>query len=106
MRVVAATLLTLSLSIGSASVAYADAVNKTGATRDSTTPDTATSASNAAQIDGAVKRFDFEDDQVEGDIRRPDGELVTSIPEASQTSLIEIRRDFVPEIIKSLEDVE
>lgn len=106
MKVFATTLLTLLLSVGSAGVAYADAASKTAAA--SKSPDTATTApavSNAAQSDGAVKRFDFEDDQVEGDLQRPDGELVTSIPKASQASLIEIRRNFIPEIIKSLEDL-
>jgi len=106
MNVLATTLLTLSLSMGTASIAYADDTTTKAAANNSTTPDTATSASNAAGSDGAVKRFDFEDDQVEGDLQRPDGELVTSIPEASQTSLIEIRRNFVPEIMKSLEDLD
>jgi hypothetical protein len=53
----------------------------------------------------ATKYFDFEDDQVEGDLQRPDGELISSIPKAKQASLIEIRTDFIPEIMKSLEDL-
>jgi hypothetical protein len=55
---------------------------------------------------GAVRHFDFEDDQVEGTIQRPDGDLIDSLRKASQPSLIEIRRNFIPEIIKSLEDLE
>jgi hypothetical protein len=50
-------------------------------------------------------RFDFDDDQVEGDIQRPDGELITSIEQAKEKSLIEIRRNFVPEIVKMIEDL-
>ena len=52
-----------------------------------------------------MKHFDFEDDQVEGDLQRPDGELVTSIPKATQSSLIELRWSFLPEIIKDFENL-
>ncbi len=54
---------------------------------------------------GAPTHFDFEDDQVEGDLQRPDGELISSIPKASQDSLIEIRHNFIPEILKMIEDL-
>jgi hypothetical protein len=49
--------------------------------------------------------YDFEDDMVEGDLQRPDGELVDSVRKTKQSSLIEIRKDFIPEMLKSLEDV-
>ena len=49
--------------------------------------------------------YDFEDDNVEGDLQRPDGELVNAINKAKHTSLIEIRKDFIPEMLKSLEDI-
>jgi hypothetical protein len=49
--------------------------------------------------------YDFEDDQVEGDIQRPDGELISSIQQARHESLIEIRRYFMPEILKMIEDL-
>jgi len=49
--------------------------------------------------------YDFEDDNVEGDLQRPDGELVNSINKAQHESLIEIRKDFIPEMLKSLEDI-
>jgi len=52
------------------------------------------------------KYFDFEDDQVEGAIQRPDGELINATRRATHESLIEIRRNFIPEIMKSLEDLE
>jgi hypothetical protein len=62
-------------------------------------------AGNTAQAAPAVKHYDFEDDQVEGDLQRPDGFLVMSIPKAKEKSLIELRTSFIPEIIKSLEDL-
>ena len=49
--------------------------------------------------------YDFEDDTVEGDLQRPDGELVSAQKKAEHSSLIEIRKDFIPEMLKSLEDV-
>ena len=49
--------------------------------------------------------YDFEDDNVEGDLQRPDGELVNAINKAKHSSLIEIRKDFIPEMLKSLEDI-
>lgn len=49
--------------------------------------------------------YDFEDDTVEGDLQRPDGENVTGNNKAQQSSLIEIRKDFIPEMLKTLEDI-
>ena len=49
--------------------------------------------------------YDFEDDTVEGDLQRPDGEMVSAQKKAEHSSLIEIRKDFIPEMLKSLEDV-
>jgi hypothetical protein len=49
--------------------------------------------------------YDFEDDMVEGDLQRPDGELVDSMRKVKHASLIEIRKDFIPEMLKSLEDI-
>ncbi len=49
--------------------------------------------------------YDFEDDNVEGDLARPDGELMTAVNKAKHSSLIEIRKDFIPEMLKSLEDI-
>jgi hypothetical protein len=60
-------------------------------------------ADNAAYKSKTV--YDFEDDNVEGDLQRPDGELVNSINKAQHESLIEIRKDFIPEMLKSLEDI-
>ncbi len=66
-------------------------------------------AQEAAGGDNATYKsktvYDFEDDNVEGDLQRPDGELVNSINKAKQDSLIEIRKDFIPEMLKSLEDI-
>jgi hypothetical protein len=65
----------------------------------------AASSTDPSQVVSPTTRFDFDDDQVEGDIQRPDGELVTSIEQAKEESLIDIRRNFVPEIVKMIEDL-
>jgi RNA polymerase sigma-70 factor (ECF subfamily) len=50
-------------------------------------------------------RFDFEDDEVTGVLARPQDEPLTSIGQAVHPSLIELRRQFVPEIVKTMEDL-
>jgi hypothetical protein len=62
-------------------------------------------AGGAGETYKAKTVYDFEDDKVEGDLQRPDGELVNSINKAKHASLIEIRKDFIPEMLKSLEDI-
>lgn len=63
-------------------------------------------ASQALAQDGAnVTSYDFEDDLVTGDLVRPDGELLGGRPRGKRTSLIRIREHFVPEMLKSVEDL-
>ena len=49
--------------------------------------------------------YDFDDDVVEGDLVRPDGEFVDSRRGAKHSSLIKIRENFIPEMLKSAEDI-
>ena len=49
--------------------------------------------------------YDFDDDLVEGDLVRPDGDLVDSRGKAKHSSLIKIRLNFVPELLKSVESI-
>jgi RNA polymerase sigma factor (sigma-70 family) len=53
----------------------------------------------------AVRRYSYDDDEVTGELARPDGIVVVSRPEIKQRSLIELRWQFVPEVIKTLEDL-
>jgi hypothetical protein len=53
----------------------------------------------------AVRRYEFDNDEVEGDLARPDGVHVPGDPVVKHASLIEIRREFVTEIAKMLEDL-
>ena len=49
--------------------------------------------------------YDFDDDLVEGDLVRPEGEFIGSRVGLKHSSLIKIRENFIPEMIKSAEDI-
>lgn len=52
-----------------------------------------------------VKTYDFSGDTIEGDLVKPEGSTVDARDFAKHSSLIRIRKDFIPEIIKSAEDL-
>jgi hypothetical protein len=49
--------------------------------------------------------YDFEDDVVEGSFVRPEGEYLDARRAARHRSLIKIRENFIPEMLKSAEDI-
>jgi hypothetical protein len=57
-----------------------------------------------AQEDDATT-YDFDDDLVTGDLVRPDGELLSVRRRGRRASLIQIREHFIPEMLKSVEDL-
>ena len=52
-----------------------------------------------------VKVYDFSGDTIEGDLVKPEGTDLNARDFAQHSSLIRIRKDFIPEIIKSAEDL-
>jgi hypothetical protein len=54
---------------------------------------------------GAATTYDFEDDLVQGDLVRPDGENLMVRRRGARESLIKIREHFVPELLKSVENL-
>jgi len=52
-----------------------------------------------------VKVYDFSGDTIEGDLIRPEGTTVDARDFAKHASLIRVRTNFIPEIIKSAEDL-
>ncbi len=58
-----------------------------------------------AQEDANVTAYDFRDELVPGDRARPDGEVLQARLRSSRPSLIRIRQHFVPEMLKSVEDI-
>ena len=58
-----------------------------------------------ADAGAKVKVYDFSGDTIEGDLIKPEGSTVDARDFAKHSSLINIRKDFIPEIIKSAEDL-
>ena len=54
---------------------------------------------------GKVKVYDFSGDTIEGDLVKPEGTDLNARDFAKHSSLIRIRTNFIPEIIKSAEDL-
>ena len=54
---------------------------------------------------GKVKVYDFSGDTIEGALVKPEGSTVDARDFAKHSSLIKIRTTFLPEILKSAEDL-
>jgi len=62
-------------------------------------------ASTGLAQDGAETTYDFEDDLVTGDLVRPDGEMLNVRRRGRRASLIRVREHFIPEMLKSVENL-
>jgi hypothetical protein len=62
-------------------------------------------AQGAGGAFSAVTEYDFEDDLVTGDLVRPDGELIGARKKAKVNTLIRVRKHFIPEMLKSVENL-
>lgn len=52
-----------------------------------------------------VTEYSFDDENVLGDLIGPGGDLITTRHPGKQRSLIKVRRHFIPEMFKSVEDI-
>ena len=59
----------------------------------------------AQKGDAGTTTYDFEDDLVTGDLVRPDGDSLFGKVAGKRTTLIRIREHFIPEMLKSVEDL-
>jgi hypothetical protein len=84
-----------SVSIGFASAAAAQEAPPAGA------PEPA----EGGAAGGGTTTYDFDDDLVTGDLVRPDGEMLRVRRRGDRASLIQIREHFIPEMLKSVEDL-
>lgn len=64
-----------------------------------------TGRASAQEGGGGQTSYDFEDDLVQGDLVRPDGENLMVRRRGARESLIKIREHFVPELLKSVENL-
>lgn len=62
-------------------------------------------AAQDAAAGGGETSYDFEDDLVQGDLVRPDGENLLVRRRGARDSLIRIREHFIPEMLKSVENL-
>lgn len=60
-----------------------------------------------AQDDGAQQEttYDFDGDTVEGALLRPEGDLMSGTRHGKESSLINIRADFIPEMVRSVHEL-
>ena len=63
------------------------------------------SGASAQDVPPPETTYDFEDDLVTGDLVRPDGEQLIVRRRGRRASLIQIREHFIPEMLKSVEDL-
>jgi hypothetical protein len=52
-----------------------------------------------------VKNYDFDADDIDGELIKPEGEFVKVRKFAEHRSLIRVRQDFIKEIVKSAENL-
>lgn len=57
------------------------------------------------EYEKGVTEYSFDDENVLGDLVGPGGDVVTSRHPGKQKSLIKVRRHFIPEMFKSVEDI-
>lgn len=62
-------------------------------------------STGTAQAQDETTTYDFEDDLVSGDLVRPDGELLSVRRRGRRASLIRVREHFIPEMLKSVENL-
>lgn len=67
-------------------------------------PDADSAAMSGSNADG-VTVYDFEDDDVDGEILSPEGANLSSRGRSKHASMITIRPHFIPELIKMANDI-
>jgi len=67
--------------------------------------DAPAAAGAAPAKDPGTTTYDFDDDLVTGDLVRPDGENLVVRRRGQRASLIQIREHFIPEMLKSVENL-
>ena len=69
------------------------------------TPSTPGGTEDGGVVYKKVTEMDFEADEVEGSFVRPEGDYLDARRRARYSSLIRVRKDFIPEMLKSAEDI-
>ena len=69
--------------------------------------DNTSSSSAEAAAAKAQKRteFSFEEDTIEGDLSRPDGEYIEAVKRVPHSNLIKIREDYREKVLQSVDEL-
>ncbi|HZH75182.1 MAG TPA: adventurous gliding motility protein CglF [Archangium sp.] len=62
----------------------------------------ARAAGGGGKAKGGAQTIDFEDDTIEGDLTKPDGEYVEARSKVQHSNLIRIREDFEDKVMQSV----
>jgi len=62
----------------------------------------ARAAGGGGKAKGGAQTIDFEDDTIEGDLTKPDGEYVEARGKVQHSNLIRIREDFEDKVMQSV----
>ncbi len=77
-----------------------------GFAQDGPTAGEATGSTGGSEVEYKKETtYDFEGDDVEGALVKPDEENITGDQHGKTSSLIKIRADFIPEMLKSVESL-
>jgi len=91
----------MALALCAVALTASSAAPSSAAAQDADAP----AAGGGAAAPAGATTYDFEDDLVTGDLVRPDGELLSVRRRGNRASLIQIREHFIPEMLKSVEDL-
>lgn len=106
-RVLLALSLLASLTMGTQLAAAQTRLSTTDAGAELTSTSTSVKATAGQALITYKQKtsYDFDDDQVEGSVLQPDGDIVSGRGKSHHESLVKARTTFIPEMFKSAENL-
>lgn len=106
-RVLLALSLLASLTMGTQLAAAQTRLSATDAGAEVTSTSTSVKATGGQALITYKQKtsYDFDDDQVEGSVLQPDGDIVSGRGKSHHESLVKARTTFIPEMFKSAENL-
>lgn len=106
-RVLLALSLLASLTMGTQLAAAQTRLSTTDAGAELTSTSTSVKATGGQALITYKQKtsYDFDDDQVEGSVLQPDGDIVSGRGKSHHESLVKARTTFIPEMFKSAENL-
>lgn len=106
-RVLLVLSLLASLTMGTQLAAAQTRLSATDAGAEVTSTSTSVKATGGQALITYKQKtsYDFDDDQVEGSVLQPDGDIVSGRGKSHHESLVKARTTFIPEMFKSAENL-